>query len=70
MIFSGGRWERSGHGFHDVVGVVVDLERRLLYLLDLHVQLRCQLLQLAPRVRRHQRRLRLSLWSLILQGGH
>ena len=41
-------------GLQDVIGVVVDLIRRFLDLLHLHVQLVCQLLELPTRVRCHQ----------------
>lgn len=66
VIFSGCRWKWGWHGLHHVVGIVVDLEGRLLYLFHLHVELGRQLLQLASCIRCHQRRLGLSLRSLIL----
>ena len=70
VIFSGGWWERGRHGLHHIVCVVIDLEGRLLDLFNLHVELGRQLLQLASCIWCHQRRLGLSLRSLILQGGH
>lgn len=46
-----GRWT----WFQDVIRVVIDLVRRLLYLLDLHVELVRKLLELPTCIRRHKR---------------
>lgn len=66
MIFSGGGWQRSRHGLENVISVVVDFEGRLLHFFDLHIQLRCQLLQFPSRVWRHQGRLRFPLVRFLL----
>jgi len=47
--------EGRGLGLHHVVGVVVDLEGRLLDVLNLHVQLLGKLLKLLPGFRRQPR---------------